>query len=94
MSAARLKHYGWGREGEAMSEAERAFVLGRYIKKFGHERFETLAAPRLEDIALPEPRVTPFFLACRFLHGGALRSHRPYLRQVLRRLCPRPARPL
>jgi alkyldihydroxyacetonephosphate synthase len=59
MSAARLKHYGWGREGEAMSEAERAFVLGRYIKKFGHERFETLAAPRLEDIALPEPRVTP-----------------------------------
>jgi alkyldihydroxyacetonephosphate synthase len=59
MSAARLKHYGWGREGEGMSEAERALVLGRYHKKFGRQSFETLAAPRFEDIALAAPRVTP-----------------------------------
>ena len=28
--SARLKHYGWGREGEGMSAEERDFVLGRY----------------------------------------------------------------
>ena len=35
MSAARMKHFGWGREGEGMSAEERAFVLGRYHEKFG-----------------------------------------------------------
>src|SRR3984957_4476636 len=59
MTAGRLKHYGWGREGERMSDEERAFVLGRYSAKFGCDSFETLAAPRLEDLSLPDPRVTP-----------------------------------
>jgi alkyldihydroxyacetonephosphate synthase len=59
MGAVRLKHYGWGREGEGMSAEERAFVLGRYHEKFGRATFETLAIPRLEDLALPDPRVTP-----------------------------------
>ena len=30
MTGARLKHYGWGREGEGMSAEEQKFVLGRY----------------------------------------------------------------
>jgi len=56
---ARLKHYGWGREGEGMSAEERDFVLSRYKQKFGRDRFDTIAVPRLEDIALRTPRVTP-----------------------------------
>jgi alkyldihydroxyacetonephosphate synthase len=59
MSAPRLKHYGWGREGERMSEEERAFVLGRYREKFGRPSFDARSPPRLEDIALAPPRVAP-----------------------------------
>ncbi len=59
MTAARLKHYGWGREGEGMSDDERNFVLGRYREKFGTGAFDTISVPRLEDLALRAPRVTP-----------------------------------
>ena len=59
MTAARLKHYGWGREGEGMSMAEQAFVLGRYYEKFGRTEFDTVSVPRLDDLALPAPRLTP-----------------------------------
>ena len=59
MSAARMKHFGWGREGEGMSAEERAFVLGRYHEKFGRDTFETLAVPPLDELALPTPGVTP-----------------------------------
>ena len=57
MSGARLKHYGWGREGEGMTAEEQAFVLGRYHAKFACDAFETKAVPRLEDLALRAPRV-------------------------------------
>ena len=59
MSGARLKHYGWGREDEGMTAEEQAFVLGRYHAKFARDAFETKAVPRLEDLALRAPRVTP-----------------------------------
>jgi len=59
MTSARLKHYGWGREGEAMTAEEQAFVWGRYHAKFGRESFETIAVPGLDDIELPPPRVAP-----------------------------------
>jgi hypothetical protein len=59
MSAGRLKHYGWGREGEKMSDDERAFVLGRYREKFARVDFETIDVPRLEDLVLPKPRGGP-----------------------------------
>ena len=59
MTGARLKHYGWGREGEGMTEAEQAFVLGRYRAKFARDKFETIAVPRLEDLSLRAPRITP-----------------------------------
>ena len=58
MTHARLKHYGWGREGEAMSREERDFVLGRYKEKFGRDAFDTIVVPGLEDLALSAPRVT------------------------------------
>ena len=59
MSLARLKAYGWGREGEAMTPEERDFVLGRYREKFGRSSFGTIEVARLEEIALPAPRVKP-----------------------------------
>src|SRR4051794_39081943 len=59
MTVARLKHYGWGREGEAMTGAEQDFVLGRYRTKFSRDRFDIVAVPRLEDVALHPPRVAP-----------------------------------
>jgi alkyldihydroxyacetonephosphate synthase len=59
MSGARLKHYGWGREGEGMTAAEQDFVLGRYRAKFARDGFETVPVPRLEDLQLRAARVTP-----------------------------------
>jgi alkyldihydroxyacetonephosphate synthase len=59
MTGARLKHYGWGREGEGMSEDERKFVLGRYHAKFGVSAFDTIEVPHLEDLSLREPRARP-----------------------------------
>ena len=59
MSAPRLKHYGWGHEGERMSDEERAFVLSRYHEKFGLSSFETRSPPRLENIALAPPSIAP-----------------------------------
>ena len=59
MSAARMKHFGWGREGEGMSAEERAFVLGRYHEKFGRDMFQTVAVPPLDGLILPAPGVTP-----------------------------------
>ena len=94
MTGARLKHYGWGREGEGMSEAEQAFVLGRYRAKFSRDKFETIAVPRLEDLSLRAPRITPPDFAGRLLHHRPLRPRRAFLRQVLSRLCARHARRL
>ena len=59
MTGARLKHYGWGREGEGMTAAEQAFVLGRYRAKFSRDAFEAKPVPRLEDLVLRAPRVSP-----------------------------------
>src|SRR6266481_2510231 len=59
MNGARLKHYGWGREGEGMTAAEQAFVLGRYRAKFARDGFEAIAVPRLQDLTLRAPRVAP-----------------------------------
>src|SRR5437870_2700786 len=59
MSGARLKHYGWGREGEGMTVSEQAFVLGRYRAKFSRDGFEAISVPRLEDLTLRAPRVAP-----------------------------------
>jgi alkyldihydroxyacetonephosphate synthase len=59
MTGARLKHYGWGREGEGMSDGERAFVLGRYKQKFGRNSFDTISVPPLDELSLPPVRVRP-----------------------------------
>ena len=35
MALPRLKHFGWGREGEGLTADETAFVLGRIEARFG-----------------------------------------------------------
>lgn len=57
MSVARLKHFGWGREGEGLSAEEEAFVMARMEARFGTALKESACAPRLEDIRLEPPRV-------------------------------------
>src|SRR6201987_1346720 len=59
MRGARLKHYGWGREGEGMNAEEGDFILGRYRAKFSRDSFDTIAVPRLDELTLRAPRIAP-----------------------------------
>lgn len=56
---ARLKYFGWGREGEGLTPAEEAAVLDRYRRLFRVEMLEESAPPRLADIRLPKLRIAP-----------------------------------
>src|SRR5260221_7995350 len=57
MREKRLKFYGWGSEGEGLTPEEDAFALARYRERFGIDRFDEIAPPRLADIALGAPRL-------------------------------------
>ena len=59
MAEARMKYFGWGREGEAMTAEEESFVLDRCRRRFGVDRFEEKAAPKPQEIKLPAPRIAP-----------------------------------
>jgi len=59
MPVRRLKHFGWGREGEGLSAEEEESLLARYRKRFEVDRFDEARPPRLTDIALSPPRITP-----------------------------------
>lgn len=59
MASTRLKHYGWGREGEALTQDEENFTLQRYRERFSVDRFEQVSPPALADITLRAPRVSP-----------------------------------
>src|SRR5260370_39392960 len=59
MSDRRLKHFGWGREGEGLTAEEEASALDRYRRLFAVERFEERSPPGLSEIALPAPRIAP-----------------------------------
>jgi alkyldihydroxyacetonephosphate synthase len=59
MAEARMKHFGWGREGEAMTAEKESFVLDRYRQRFGVDRFEERAPPKLQELKLPAPRIAP-----------------------------------
>jgi alkyldihydroxyacetonephosphate synthase len=58
MSAPRLKHFGWGREGEGLSAEEEAFVLSRAEARFGTALQVSASAPALDEIKLDVPRIT------------------------------------
>jgi len=59
MAEERLKHFGWGREGEGLSEAEEAAALDRYRRLFQIDRFDEAAPPTLSAIGLRAPRIAP-----------------------------------
>ncbi len=59
MAQARLKHFGWGREGEGMTSAEEAAALDRYRRLFEVDGFAETAPPALAAIRLRPPRIAP-----------------------------------
>ncbi len=59
MTLQRLKHYGWGREGEGLSPEEEAFVLDRHRRRFAVGHFEERVPPALADLRLRRPRLAP-----------------------------------
>ena len=59
MALARLKVFGWGREGEGMTAEEEAFALGVHRRRFGVSDFDSIAMPTLADVRLRAPRIAP-----------------------------------
>jgi alkyldihydroxyacetonephosphate synthase len=59
MTQQRLKHFGWGREGETLAPEERAFVFQRLRDRLGVAAFDERTPPPLEEIRLRSPRLTP-----------------------------------
>ena len=59
MAERRLKHFGWGREGEGLTAEEEAFALDRYRRLFAVDRFDERSPPALSEIALRRPRIAP-----------------------------------
>jgi alkyldihydroxyacetonephosphate synthase len=54
-----MKHFGWGREGEAMTAEEESFIVDRCRRRFSVDRFDQKAPPMLQDLKLPGPRIAP-----------------------------------
>lgn len=59
MNEGRLKHFGWGREGDGMDAAEITSSLDRYRQLFHVDRLEETAPPPLAEIQLKPPRAVP-----------------------------------
>jgi alkyldihydroxyacetonephosphate synthase len=53
----RLKHFGWGRDGEGLTSDEESFVLARAEARFGTALKQSATPPALDQITLDEPRV-------------------------------------
>ncbi|HUK60048.1 MAG TPA: FAD-binding oxidoreductase [Stellaceae bacterium] len=56
---ARLKHFGWGREGEGLDADEREFLLARIRERFSVDRFDEKHPPLLAELKLAAPRLQP-----------------------------------
>src|SRR5262249_42263258 len=59
MTQGRLKHFGWGREGEELTDEEAATAFARYRRLFNVERFDEVNPPPLSAIELRRPRIAP-----------------------------------
>src|ERR1051326_5554585 len=59
MAQPRLKHFGWGREGEGITPEEEAFVWARIKERFRIDEFPEIKPPPLDEIKLAPPRLTP-----------------------------------
>ena len=75
MMQPRLKHFGWGREGEGLTSVEEAFVFGRIEQQFGSLADGEVKPPRLEDLKLNRPAS---------IHRRRCRSARPLTMTVQR----------
>ena len=58
MAIVRRKFWGWGNEGDGPDEEQSRGIARTLAERFG-VAVELAPEPRIEDIALPEPRVTP-----------------------------------
>ena len=58
MPQPRLKHFGWGREGESITPDEEAFVWARIQERFELDDSPEVKPPRVEELKLARPRVT------------------------------------
>ena len=59
MTQGRLKHFGWGREGEGLTAEEEAATLARYRTLFGVDQFGEQNPPPLSEVELRTPRLAP-----------------------------------
>ena len=82
MAERRLKHFGWGREGEGLTAEEEAFALDRYRRLFAVDRFdERMPAGAVRNrVAAAADRAAAGLGAA--LLQRTLRPGRPHLRQV------------
>ena len=59
MQKGRLKHFGWGREGEGLTAEEEAAALDRYRNLFNVDHFDEVTTLSLSKIELRPPRLAP-----------------------------------
>jgi alkyldihydroxyacetonephosphate synthase len=59
MGERRLKVFGWGREGEGLTDEEEAFILERYRVRFGTKNFDEVRVKPLSEVELRSPRISP-----------------------------------
>jgi alkyldihydroxyacetonephosphate synthase len=52
------KFWGWGYEGEGPSDSQALGIAKTLAGRFGVDGLEVAPPPRIEDVALPEPRIT------------------------------------
>ena len=71
MTEGRLKYFGWGREGEGLTDAEEAAALDRYRRLFRVDRFDEVAPPAFSQIRLRPPRIVPPASLARFCSAEA-----------------------
>lgn len=70
MSGAR-RFWGWGAEGAGPDPTQQRAIAQTIAERFGADA-ELAAEPRIEDIVLPEPRVTPPQALAAFCHSDPL----------------------
>ena len=58
-AAPRRKFWGWGLEGEGLSEGELEQLGATLVERFGIEEIRALRPPRVEELDLRSPRVSP-----------------------------------